>query len=114
LPAAPGPSAADTRIAEIERALSAYERGYETLDLSTLRMVMDLSAEQEKRLREAFKTFKSYEIEMSHGPVEFQGDGRARLRVSSLHTVNGRRLPPVTQVFVLTPSGNAWRIAFER
>ena len=72
LPAAP---AADTRIAEIERVLAGYERAYETLDVAALRSVMDLGADQEKKLREAFKAFKSYDVEMSGHSVEFEGDG---------------------------------------
>jgi hypothetical protein len=118
-PSAPTPAApaADTRLAEIDRVLAGYERAYETLDVSALRSVMDLGADQEKKLREAFKAFKSYDVAMSGHSVEFEGDARARVRVARQDTVNGRRQPPVTQTFLLGRQGGAWRIvsySFER
>jgi hypothetical protein len=109
----PSPSAVssvDTRASAIQRTLAAYESGYETLNVSALGSVWDLSPEQEKRLREVFKAFKSYEIDMAIGPVEYEADGRARVRVSSQHTVNGRKQQPLHQVFVLVQRGEAWRI----
>jgi serine/threonine-protein kinase len=114
LPAAP---AADARIAEIERVLAGYERAYESLDVSALRSVMDLSPQQEKGLRDAFKAFKSYGLEMSHNGVAFEGDGRATVRVSRQDIINGEKKPPKTQVFVLGRQGGSWRIvsySFER
>ena len=78
---------------------------------------MDLTAEQDRGLREAFKAFKSYDVEMADRSVAFEGGGRARVRVTRQDTVNGRRQPPKTQVFVLAREGGAWRIvsfAFER
>ncbi|HYN03505.1 MAG TPA: serine/threonine-protein kinase [Vicinamibacteria bacterium] len=118
-PSAPLPdtSAADTRMREIERVLAGYERAYETLDVAALRSVMDLGTDQEKKLREAFKAFKSYDVEMSGPSVEFEGDARAKVRVARQDTVNGRRQPPVKQTFVLGRQGGAWRIvsySFER
>ncbi len=102
---------------EIERVLAGYERAYETLDVAALRPVMDLGADQEKKLREAFKAFKSYDVAMSGQAVEFEGDGRARVRVARQDTVNGRRQPAVRQTFVLERQAGAWRIvsySFER
>jgi hypothetical protein len=113
---APAPSV-DTRLAEIERVLSGYQRAYESLDVSALRGVMSLTPDVEKGLRDAFKAFRSYEVEMSDASVEFEGEGRARVRVSRVDTVNGRRQDPKTQTFVLSRQGGAWRIvswAFER
>jgi tRNA A-37 threonylcarbamoyl transferase component Bud32/tetratricopeptide (TPR) repeat protein len=117
-PAVPAPPpAVDGRLAEVDRVLAGYERAYETLDVSALRSVMDLTQEQDSGLREAFKAFKSYDVEMADRSVAFEGDGRARVRVTRQDTVNGRRQPPKTQVFVLAREGGAWRIvsfAFER
>jgi hypothetical protein len=115
--AAAAHAATDPRQAGIERALAAYESAYETLDVSALRSVMDLTAEQDKRLREAFRAFKSYDVEMTDPSVQFDGDGRARVRVTRQDTVNGRRQPPKTQTFELAREGGGWRIvsfAFER
>jgi tRNA A-37 threonylcarbamoyl transferase component Bud32 len=117
-PAGPAPlPAVDGRIAEVDRVLAGYERAYETLDVSALRSVMDLTSEQDRGLREAFKAFKSYDVEMADRSVAFEGDGRARVRVTRQDTVNGRRQPPKTQVFELAREGGGWRIvsfAFER
>ena len=119
-PSAATPAAAptaDTRMGEIERVLSAYEHAYESLDVSAFRAVMDVSPDLEKGLREAFKAFKSYDITMSGATVEFEGDGRASVRVSRVDTVNGRKQPPKKQTFVLSRRGESWRIvsyAFDR
>ena len=108
--------ARDPRLGEIEQVLAVYKRAYETLDVSALGAVMSLTPDVEKGLRDAFKAFKSYEVEMSDAKVEFQGD-RAQVIVSRVDTVNGRRQDPKTQTFVLGRQGGAWRIvsyAFER
>jgi hypothetical protein len=107
LPAAP---VLDARMAEIERLLSGYERAYETLDVSALGSVMDLGADQEKRMREAFKAFKSYGLDITPIATSFEADGRATVRVSRQDIINGQKRSPMRQVFVLGRQGDGWRI----
>jgi hypothetical protein len=112
-PAAPAPApaaAADTRMAEIERVLQGYKRAYETRDAAALRGVMDVSPQLEKGLRDLAKAVKSYGIEFQARQVDFEGDARARVRVSRQDTVDGRRQPPLKQTFVLERPGGGWRI----
>jgi tetratricopeptide (TPR) repeat protein/predicted Ser/Thr protein kinase len=109
-PAAASASAADPRMAEIDRVLSTYKHAYEALDVAALRAVMDLSPQQEKGLREAFKAFKSYGLDITPIATSFEADGRATVRVSRQDIINGQKRSPMRQVFVLGRQGDGWRI----
>ncbi len=97
-------------MAEIDRVLSSYKRAYEALDVAALRAVMDLSPQQEKGLREAFKAFKSYGLDITPIATSFEADGRATVRVSRQDIINGQKRSPMRQVFVLGRQGDGWRI----
>ncbi|HEY7924441.1 MAG TPA: serine/threonine-protein kinase [Vicinamibacteria bacterium] len=109
-PAAASASAADPRMAEIDRVLTSYKHAYEALDVAALRAVMDLSPQQEKGLREAFKAFKSYGLDITPIATSFEPDGRATVRVSRQDIINGQKRSPMRQVFVLGRQGDGWRI----
>jgi predicted Ser/Thr protein kinase/tetratricopeptide (TPR) repeat protein len=109
-PAAASASAADPRMAEIDRVLASYKHAYEALDVAALRAVMDLSPQQEKGLREAFKAFKSYGLDITPIATSFEADGRATVRVSRQDIINGQKRSPMRQVFVLGRQGDGWRI----
>jgi predicted Ser/Thr protein kinase/tetratricopeptide (TPR) repeat protein len=109
-PTAASASAADPRMAEIDRVLSSYKHAYEALDVAALRAVMDLSPQQEKGLREAFKAFKSYGLDITPIATSFEADGRATVRVSRQDIINGQKRSPMRQVFVLGRQGDGWRI----
>jgi hypothetical protein len=87
-----------------------YKRAYETLDVAALHGVMDVSPQLEKGLRDRFKAVKAYAIDFSAPQVEFQGDGRATVRVSRQDTVDGRKQAALQQTFVLDRQGGGWRI----
>ena len=108
--AAASTSTADPRMAEIDRVLTSYKHAYEALDVSALRAVMDLSPQQEKGLRDAFKAFKSYGLDITPVSTTFEGDGRATVRVSRQDIINGQKRSPMRQVFVLGRQGDGWRI----
>jgi predicted Ser/Thr protein kinase len=103
-------SAADPRMAEIDRVLASYRHAYEALDVAALRAVMDLSPQQEKGLREAFKAFKSYGLDITPIATSFEADGRATVRVSRQDIINGQKRSPMRQVFVLGRQADGWRI----
>jgi len=109
-PAAASASAGDPRMAEIDRVLSSYKHAYEALDVAALRAVMDLSPQQEKGLREAFKAFKSYGLDITPIATSFEADGRATVRVSRQDIINGQKRSPMRQVFVLGRQADGWRI----
>jgi hypothetical protein len=71
---------------------------------------MDLSPQQEKGLREAFKAFKSYGLDITPIATSFDPDGRATVRVSRQDIINGQKRAPMRQVFVLGRQGDGWRI----
>jgi hypothetical protein len=97
-------------MAEIDRVLSSYKHAYEALDVAALRAVMDLSPQQEKGLREAFKAFKSYGLDITPIATSFEADGRATVRVSRQDIINGQKRSPIRQIFVLGRQGDGWRI----
>jgi hypothetical protein len=115
VPTATPSSSGDARAAQIARTLLAWQQAYEARDAAAVGAVMDLSPQHQKSLRDAFASFKSYAIEMSAAAPEFDSAGRARVRITAQHIVNGRKQAPVNQTVVLVQRGDGWRIAgFEK
>ena len=109
LPPAPG-SPADGSDAAVRRVIAEYGRAIGSQDLALFRSLKpDLSADEEKRLREAFKMIKSQVVGISVESVAIDGD-RATVRVTRQDVVNGRPMKPAAQTFRLARSGAAWQI----
>ena len=109
LPPAPG-SPADGSDAAVRRVIAEYGRAIGSQDLALFRSLKpDLSADEEKRLREAFKMIKSQVVGISVESVAIDGD-RATVRVTRQDVVNGRPMKPAAQTFRLARSGANWQI----
>jgi hypothetical protein len=109
LPPAPG-SPADGSDAAVRRVIAEYGRAIGSQDLALFRSLKpDLSADEEKRLREAFKMIKSQVVGISVESVAIDGD-RATVRVTRQDVVNGRPMKPAPQTFRLARSGGSWLI----
>ena len=109
LPAPPG-AAADGADAAIRRVIAEYGRAIGTQDLALFRSLKpDLSSDEEKRLREAFKVIKSQQVGITVESVSIDGD-RATVRVMRQDIVNGRAMKPAPQTFRLARTGNSWSI----
>jgi hypothetical protein len=116
---APSPSAslppvpslqADGADAAVRRVIAEYGRAIGTQDLALFRSLKpDLTADEEKRLREAFKMIKSQVVGITVESVAIDGD-RATVRVTRQDVVNGRPMKPAAQTFRLTASGGGWQI----
>ncbi len=109
LVSAPLPDLAD---AAVRRVIADYERALEGQDLVLYRSVMlPLSADQERQVREAFKGIKSQDVGMKVESVDVDVDGdRATVRVWRQDMINGRRERPKQQTIHLARDGGAWRI----
>jgi hypothetical protein len=100
----------DTADAEVRRVISEYGRAIGSQDLALFRSLKpDLSADEEKRLREAFKTIKSQVVGIAVESVQIDGD-RATVRVTRQDVVNGRAMKPAPQTFRLARAGGGWLI----
>ena len=109
LPAPPTPSA-DGADAAVRRVIAEYGRAIGSQDLALFRSLKpDLSADEEKRLREAFKVIKSQQVGITVESVSIDGD-RATVRVMRQDVVNGRPMKPAPQTFRLARAGNSWFI----
>jgi hypothetical protein len=115
LPAAtPAPAAAAPQVAaseaEVQRVIAEYGRAMETRDLALYRVLKpDLSAEDEKRLREAFKVYKPQRVGLTVESVRVQGD-RATVRATRQDVIDGRPTKAVPQTFQLVRVGATWQI----
>jgi hypothetical protein len=104
------PAASATGEAAVRQVIADYGRAIESRNVDLFRSLKpDLSSDEEKRLREAFKTVKSHQVGLSIEAVEVDGP-RASVRVSRQDVVNGRPMKPQQQVFRLVRLGEAWRI----
>jgi hypothetical protein len=105
--AAPRAEATDVAVRQV---ISAYGRAIETQDLALFRALKpDLTAEEERRLREAFKAIKSQAVGIAVESVQVEGD-RATVRVTRQDVVNGRPMKPAAQTFRLARSDGRWLI----
>ena len=94
----------------VRRVIAEYGRAIGSQDLALFRSLKpDLSADEEKRLREAFKAIKSQVVGITVDSVEIDGD-RATVRVTRQDVVNGRPMKPAAQTFRLARSGSSWLI----
>jgi hypothetical protein len=104
------PARADPAEAAVRQVIAEYGRAIETQDLALFRALKpDLTADEQKRLSEAFKAIKSQAVGIAVESVQVEGD-RATVRVTRQDVVNGRPMKPAAQTFRLARSGGRWLI----
>jgi hypothetical protein len=82
----------------------------ETHDLALYRTLKpDLSAEDERRLRQVFKEGRNQRVGITVDSVQVDGD-RATVRATRQDVIDGRPTKAVAQVFRLVRAGANWRI----
>jgi hypothetical protein len=94
--------------------LASYERSLETKEIALFRQVKpNLSAAEERRLLDAFKTTDSQQVEITIGSIAIEGDSatvnvtRRDVLVVRGRSQDGRSHP---QAFVPSKSGGNWVI----
>ncbi len=96
--------------AEVRRVIEEYARAMQARDIALYRALKpDLSADDEKRLREAFKNSRTDSVGITVESVEIDGD-RATVRATRQDVIDGRPTKAVTQTFRLVRVGPAWQI----
>jgi tRNA A-37 threonylcarbamoyl transferase component Bud32/tetratricopeptide (TPR) repeat protein len=108
-PTGPGPSGAG-QDAAIRRVIADYARAIESKDVGLFKSVKpNLSADEEKRLQDAFKAIKSQQVGITVDSVQLDGS-KATVRVRRQDTVNGKAVKPIQQTITLVQAGGAWHI----
>jgi hypothetical protein len=96
--------------AAIRKALERYEKAIESKDLEAFRAVKpSLSADEEQRMRKAFESVRSQEIEMTILAAEVS-DAEAVLKVSRRDTINHSIVSSFPQTFTLSRGREGWVI----
>jgi hypothetical protein len=104
------PTPARSSEAEVRRVIEEYARAMQTRDLALYRALKpDLSADDEKRLREAFKNSRTESVGLTVESVEIDGD-KATARATRQDVIDGRPTKAVTQTFRLVRVGPTWQI----
>ena len=99
-----------TEATGIRKVLEAYIRAVEAKDLQMFRTVKpNLSDEEEKRARLAFKSIQSQVVKMNVLAVEVK-DGKATVKVSRRDTINGSIVSSFPQTFQLAKVPAGWTI----
>jgi hypothetical protein len=108
-PARPAPTQGHD--APVRQLIADYGRAIETQNLDLFKTVKpNLSADEEKRLREAFKSIKSQQVGIAIQAIHVDGSN-ATVQVTRQDTVNGRAMKPLAQTFRLTRGpGGGWTI----
>jgi predicted Ser/Thr protein kinase/tetratricopeptide (TPR) repeat protein len=109
-PSTPTPAPARSSEAEVRRVIEEYARAMQTRDIAAYRTLKpDLSADDEKRLREAFKNSRTESVGITVDSVEIDGD-RATVRATRQDVIDGHTTRAVVQTFRLVRVGSAWQI----
>jgi hypothetical protein len=99
-----------TEATGIRKVLEAYVRAVEAKDLQMFRAVKpNLSGEEEKRARMAFKSIQSQVVKMNVLALEVK-DGKATVKVSRRDTINGSIVSSFPQTFQLAKEPAGWTI----
>jgi serine/threonine-protein kinase len=94
----------------IQKLLAEYARAIETKDLALFRSVKPgLSGDEEKGLREFFKSSGAYKVGLTIEAVKVEG-GQATVLVSRADTAGGKAMKPYRQSFRLGQRGGSWFI----
>jgi hypothetical protein len=92
----------------VRRAVADFERAIDSQDFALYRAVKpDLSESDEKKLRNLFRSVKSYDVEIRVESVQLDGD-RATVQVTRQDTVNGRSQGTRQQTLRLARVGGNW------
>lgn len=96
--------------ASIRKVLESYIRAVEAKDVTMFRSVKpNLSDEEEKRVRTAFKSVQSQVVKMNVLSVEVK-DAHATVKVARRDTINGSIVSSFPQTFQLAKETAGWTI----
>ena len=99
-----------TEATNIRKVLEAYVRAVEAKDMQMFRAVKpNLTDEEEKRARMAFKSIQSQVVKMSVLALEVK-NGKATVKVSRRDTINGSIVSSFPQTFQLAKETGGWTI----
>ena len=99
-----------TEATNIRKVLEAYIRAVEAKDVQMFRTVKpNLSEEEEKRARVAFKSVQSQVVKMNVLSLDVK-DGKATVKVSRRDTINGSIVSSFPQTFQLAKETAGWTI----
>jgi len=105
-------TAGESASAAVRRVLENYKRALESRDIALYRSLKpDLSANEEKALRESFKVVKSQVVGMVEESIRIDpGGDRATVKVSRQDIINGRPTQRYSQTINFVRSGGTWLI----
>ena len=99
-----------TEAISIRKVLEAYVRAVEAKDMQMFRTVKpNLSEEEEKRARAAFKSIQSQVVKMNVLSLDVK-EGKATVKVSRRDTINGSIVSSFPQTFSLAKETAGWTI----
>jgi len=102
--------ALSSEAAGIRKVLEVYVRAVEAKDVQMFRSVKpNLSEEEERRARTAFKSIQSQVVKMSVLSLDVK-DGKATVKVSRRDTINGTIVSSFPQTFQLAKETAGWTI----
>ncbi len=99
-----------TEAISIRKVLETYVRAVEAKDMQMFRTVKpNLSQEEEKRARAAFKSIQSQVVKMNVLSLDVK-EGKATVKVSRRDTINGSIVSSFPQTFSLAKETAGWMI----
>jgi serine/threonine-protein kinase len=94
----------------VRRLLDDFERAIESKDVALYKSLRpNLSADEERKLRAAFESVRSQELDLAIESLQVAG-GAAVVKVRRSGRINGQPVPPIQQAFRLVKGPSGWLI----
>jgi hypothetical protein len=95
----------------VRQLVASLGHAIEQKDLALYRKLRpSLTAEEERRLKDAFQNVSSQQVEYRIDAIAIEGD-KASVRVTRSGRVSGQAVPPVRQLLKLVRGENGWVIS---
>jgi tetratricopeptide (TPR) repeat protein len=109
-PPTPAPKPAVDEDAAVRQIVSRLKAAIEQKDLGQYKILRpDLTADEERRLSDAFRNVASQQVDYTIESVAIDGD-KATLKVTRRGRVSGQNVPAVKQTLRLTKTAHGWVI----
>jgi hypothetical protein len=96
--------------AAIRKVIADYERAIETKDMALFKAVKpNLSSDEERRLRKAFDSIHSHEVEIEVGSIQVDADA-ATVHLSRRDTLEGSIVSSFPQTLRMAHGATGWVI----
>jgi len=95
--------------AAIRKLITDYRKAIQTKDLALFKTVKQVTDEEERRVKRAFESIKSQEVEITVLAIDVKGD-KANVKATRRDVIDGSFVASFPQNFVMSKGARGWSI----